>query len=63
MTRGQPAELVDQHGRKYPTADERQRFLAAVRAHRRRHADLSTTAIYCTAVGVQARELVTRVWR
>ena len=62
MTRGQPAELVDQHGRKYPTADERQ-FLAAVRAHRRRHADLSTTAIYCTAVGVQARELVARVWR
>ena len=25
--------LVDQHGRKYLTADERQRFLAAVRAH------------------------------
>ena len=33
MTRGQPGELVDQHGRKYLTADERQRFLAAVRAH------------------------------
>ena len=26
------------------------------------HADLSTTAIYCTAVGVQARDLVARVW-
>ena len=25
--------LIDQHGRKYLTADERQRFLAAVRAH------------------------------
>ena len=33
MTRGQPGDLVDQHGRKYLTADERQRFLAAVRAH------------------------------
>ena len=33
MSRGQPGELVDQHGRKYLTADERQRFLAAVRAH------------------------------
>ena len=33
MTRGQPGELVDQHGRKYLTADELQRFLAAVRAH------------------------------
>ena len=33
MTRGPPGELVDQHGRKYLTADERQRFLAGVRAH------------------------------
>ena len=33
MIRGQPGDLVDQHGRKYLTADERQRFLAAVRAH------------------------------
>ncbi len=33
MTRGQPGELVDQPGRKYLTADERQRLLAAVRAH------------------------------
>ena len=32
-----PAEmtLVDHHGRKYLTADERQRFFAAVRTHRR----------------------------
>ena len=26
------------------------------------HADVSTTAIYCTAIGAEARELVARVW-
>ena len=26
------------------------------------HADLSTTAIYTTAIGAEARELVARVW-
>ena len=26
------------------------------------HADISTTAIYATAVGAEARELVARVW-
>ena len=33
MTPTPDTTLVDQHGRKYLTADERQRFLAAVRAH------------------------------
>ena len=27
------------------------------------HADVSTTAIYTTAIGAEARELVSRVWR
>ena len=26
------------------------------------HADVSTTAIYCTAIGAEARELVSRLW-
>ena len=26
------------------------------------HADVSTTAIYCTAIGAEARELVSRIW-
>ena len=26
------------------------------------HADVSTTAIYTTAIGAEARELVSRVW-
>ena len=26
------------------------------------HASLDTTAIYCTAIGAEARELVSRVW-
>ena len=66
--------LVDGRGRKNLTAKERERFLAAARAHPKPgvplpttiaavlgHASLTTTATCTTAFGAEARELVSRV--
>ena len=58
MTPTPDTNLVNARGRKYCTLEERNRFLAAIRAH----ADLATTALYTTAIGAEARELVSRVW-
>ena len=54
MTRGQPGDLVDQHGRKYLTADERQQFLAAVRAHPK--PTVQTLAMTLTLTGCRISE-------
>ena len=62
--------LLEAGGRKYLTAPERARFVAAVEAGVPLptiaailgHADLTTTAIYTTAIGAEARELVARMW-
>ena len=50
-------QLVDVRGRKYPTADERARFVAAAVLG---HADIATTT-YTTAAGVEARRFLAKM--
>ena len=53
-----PAEmtLVDHHGRKYLTADERQRFFAAVRTHRRPTVQTLAHSVHPRTVALRAEQ-------